>query len=567
MISIDFQPVQLPEAIKNKQKAAVYQMQQLVEKLSVGNKFSLLSNFDRHILQINGYAPDLVDNVIFLTQRLPATQNGTAYKDKVIVGFTAAAFDSSLYACDELVQSCQALTEGNCAYCETPLMVSGNGIVSHHRPVWGYCQTVLPHRKQEPHKCTEQQSIQLIRPGFYWLAYEQSNLMYTCIECSHYYKGIQYPLLENKKKQSSDEKLSSYAYNEGFDKRDSQSLLVNPYHDNPRDWIRFHPINGCAYPFDQVAQFYKDWKQYSKDDVQQLIWRNPEWIPDQRDCHGNSISNTDVDSNFKKWCATHFAGVNLSKGRVTIDILGLNRPVLINSRLTHLYSLNAHYQLNKDNANYIGKWLDDLSCIKSKRNQKNKYLPLMTYRSFSIDVLNRWIVQDKILKNKHNTIECNAHRKQEIKQVNSIASKRREKSHVVTEPNNEVSSVTVVNNDFPDFNYVNHIDLYTLKAKIPLWVKSSFMYMVLEKDLMLVNKRRLVCLHSSDKGYCNDLITRAVFLDVDWQQDYDNPIQIYGEYLTWQSSFSELLTTQPLALVALFARNEIWVEGKYKALG
>jgi hypothetical protein len=76
---------------------------------------------------------------------------------------------------------------GKCAYCEAPILDYQHGDVEHFRPKAGvtdeHCQPVC--------LLDEQGQVQIdadgepIRhPGYYWLAYEWTNLLPTCIKCN-----------------------------------------------------------------------------------------------------------------------------------------------------------------------------------------------------------------------------------------------------------------------------------------------------------------------------------------------------------------------------------------------
>jgi uncharacterized protein (TIGR02646 family) len=68
---------------------------------------------------------------------------------------------------------------GKCAYCETRFVHSSPGDVEHYRPKAGYRQTAS-------------QAVQ--GPGYYWLAYEWSNLLFACEDCNRIRKRQLFPL-------------------------------------------------------------------------------------------------------------------------------------------------------------------------------------------------------------------------------------------------------------------------------------------------------------------------------------------------------------------------------------
>lgn len=76
---------------------------------------------------------------------------------------------------------------GKCAYCEAPLQVSGWDQLDHFRPKDAVLEkdrkpaSINP--KGDPH------------PGYYWLAYEWTNLVPSCAICNGY-KGAVFPLVK-----------------------------------------------------------------------------------------------------------------------------------------------------------------------------------------------------------------------------------------------------------------------------------------------------------------------------------------------------------------------------------
>ena len=68
-----------------------------------------------------------------------------------------------------------------CCFCESKVTHISYGDVKHYRPKAGYRQD-----PEEP----------LGRPGYYWLAYEWSNLMFCCQICNQRFKRNLFPLAD-----------------------------------------------------------------------------------------------------------------------------------------------------------------------------------------------------------------------------------------------------------------------------------------------------------------------------------------------------------------------------------
>ncbi len=100
---------------------------------------------------------------------------------------------------------------------------------------------------------------------------------------------------------------------------------------------------------------------------------------------------------------------------------------------------------------------------------------------------------------------------------------------------------------------------------VPPLLRSALTYIVLEHELKLKGKRRIVFLNSADLLY-GSTTGKCVFLPIDWQLDIGNVVKVHGGHQTWQTTFAELLTTNPIALLSLFANNEVWAEGNYEPL-
>jgi uncharacterized protein (TIGR02646 family) len=94
-------------------------------------------------------------------------------------GSTTFSFDSSLYGHDSVKQSLIAAQYGKCCFCEAKITHIAYGDVEHFRPKAGY--------RQEP-------ADPLSRPGYYWLAYEWSNLYLACQMCNQRFKKNTFPL-------------------------------------------------------------------------------------------------------------------------------------------------------------------------------------------------------------------------------------------------------------------------------------------------------------------------------------------------------------------------------------
>jgi uncharacterized protein (TIGR02646 family) len=94
-------------------------------------------------------------------------------------GVKTFAFDSSLYGAKSVKNALRRAQHEKCCFCESKFTHVGYGDVEHFRPKAGYQQ-----RAED----------RLGRPGYYWLAYEWSNLYFSCQICNQRHKKNLFPL-------------------------------------------------------------------------------------------------------------------------------------------------------------------------------------------------------------------------------------------------------------------------------------------------------------------------------------------------------------------------------------
>ena len=88
-------------------------------------------------------------------------------------------FDGDIYAHDDVKTSLRRAQHGKCAFCESQITHISYGDVEHFRPKGAFRQG-----EAEP----------LERPGYYWLAYEWTNLLFSCQLCNQRHKKNEFPL-------------------------------------------------------------------------------------------------------------------------------------------------------------------------------------------------------------------------------------------------------------------------------------------------------------------------------------------------------------------------------------
>src|SRR5262249_41491941 len=80
-------------------------------------------------------------------------------------GMQTFDFDQDIYAHGSVKEALRRAQHDKCAFCESKMCHTGFGDVEHYRPKAGYKQ---------------REGDALGRPGYYWLAYEWSNLLLSC---------------------------------------------------------------------------------------------------------------------------------------------------------------------------------------------------------------------------------------------------------------------------------------------------------------------------------------------------------------------------------------------------
>ncbi|WP_433934534.1 hypothetical protein AB3662_08045 [Sorangium cellulosum] len=103
---------------------------------------------------------------------------------------------------------------GKCCYCESKVKHVAPGDVEHYRP-----KAAVRQARTAP----------VERPGYYWLAYEWENLLFSCVLCNEKHKRNLFPLRDPRKRaRSARAKLAAEA-----------PLLVHPAQEDPAQIIGF----------------------------------------------------------------------------------------------------------------------------------------------------------------------------------------------------------------------------------------------------------------------------------------------------------------------------------------
>ena len=155
-----------------------------------------------------------------LTNRgIPATVQNCQLYDANSADYDTgkATFDisPSIYGDESVKDQLKVEQHNKCCFCEADFTANGYGDVEHFRPKLGFTIT---------------RSSKLIRPGYYWLGYEWSNLFFSCQICNQRFKKNYFPL----------DNEAHRAKNHTFDYHNESPVLLHPSLDEPADHISFN---------------------------------------------------------------------------------------------------------------------------------------------------------------------------------------------------------------------------------------------------------------------------------------------------------------------------------------
>jgi hypothetical protein len=138
-------------------------------------------------------------------------------------GVREFSFDSKIYGHKTVKEALIKAQYDKCFLCESKITHIAFGDVEHFRPKAAYRQSL-----SEP----------LRKPGYYWLAYEWSNLFLACQLCNQLFKKNLFPLT------NPSARATSHKHRTASEK----PLFIDPSIDNPEEYISFrrevpYPIN------------------------------------------------------------------------------------------------------------------------------------------------------------------------------------------------------------------------------------------------------------------------------------------------------------------------------------
>lgn len=160
-------------------------------------------------------------------------------------------FDPRVYGSSEVKQALLKAQHGKCAYCETRV-VRDYGQVEHYRPKAGWKQK----RGDKP-----------VTPGYFWLAFEWTNLCVSCAMCNDAgHKGNLFPL----------SKSDARATPQDPDHASERPLLLDAFTDHPEQHIGWEgylpvPIRECPRAKATIQAFRLDEDEALVDERRQIL--------------------------------------------------------------------------------------------------------------------------------------------------------------------------------------------------------------------------------------------------------------------------------------------------------
>jgi len=147
-------------------------------------------------------------------RRLEHAREFAADTAAFIDGSKAFLFDRSIYAHEDVKSALIEDQHEKCAFCEAKPLPVSDGDIEHFRPKAAV--------RQAPTEALE-------RPAYYWLAYEWTNLLFSCERCNRRHKANLFPLVDP----------SSRAKSPADDIAREQPQFIDPATEDPSAHITF----------------------------------------------------------------------------------------------------------------------------------------------------------------------------------------------------------------------------------------------------------------------------------------------------------------------------------------
>lgn len=125
-------------------------------------------------------------------------------------------FNDKIYGHSTVKDALIKIQGGTCCFCESIVLGIAHGDIEHFRPKAGY--------KQD-------KTDKLNKPGYFWLAYDWNNLLFSCQICNQSNKGNLFPLKDVSKRCN---------MINPFSVENEEPMLIDPSKINPANHITFY---------------------------------------------------------------------------------------------------------------------------------------------------------------------------------------------------------------------------------------------------------------------------------------------------------------------------------------
>jgi uncharacterized protein (TIGR02646 family) len=391
-------------------------------------------------------------------------------------------------------------------------------LVASHRGRCAYCETLIDQASygdvehfRPKAAYTTRWAPTMFRPAYHALAYDPQNLYYSCQLCNQAYKKNDFEVIGQR-------------YPE-IPLAQERPLLINPYTEDPRQLIRFNPANARAYAFDVALAFYAATQGWGPPQVGAELWKDPSLIPGQTDHRGIDITNPQVTVAYGAWLATA-SDPQLRRGTGTIGTLGLNRRALVRSRASHLRQLRGLLWAGAGGSSADNAAAQKLLSVLAA-NGPGVANVAPQYVSLSIDAANTWLAQG-------------------------------------TNPQDWIGTYNAI------------LEALAPVADTPVAPPAgndALMFLVLDDEVALAGRRRIVYLSDSDKLYGNSGGHKGVFLSIDWQEELEagpprTGVEIVRDGVIVESmslpKFVAELNGNPRTAYSRFRNANVWAVGNFK---
>ncbi|PTX61615.1 uncharacterized protein (TIGR02646 family) [Kordia periserrulae] len=149
------------------------------------------------------------------------------------------AFKFNVYSHADVKEALIKMGKGKCAYCESDILATYVGDIEHFRPK-GEIEELKPTGNS--------------KPGYYWLAADWDNLLFSCRNCNQKSKQATATVAEAKSMGKMnqfplfDENQRVRSHEDDIEEEEKVRLLLNPCKENPEEYFKYDINSGVIKP-------------------------------------------------------------------------------------------------------------------------------------------------------------------------------------------------------------------------------------------------------------------------------------------------------------------------------